>query len=123
MSDLISKEKAIRLIDEIIHNSREEFFDSEWARGEVNGLGVAKDIILSGQCDPDPVPTIKPGDKHRCPYCNIASTQQEWDENTDKAYNGDAATIHDCKTLNLLALFVCPACGEEAELHQMEVVE
>lgn len=65
MSELISKEKVIRLINDAIDNAKTEFFESEWVRGEVNGLGVAKDIILSGQCDPDPVPTIKPGDKVR----------------------------------------------------------
>lgn len=64
---LIDADKAIKMIDEAIAESRNEFYESEWKRGELNGLGVAKDIILSGQCDADtiPLPTINPGDKVR----------------------------------------------------------
>lgn len=53
---------------------------SQYVDGRETVLEILRWKIVKGELDADPVPTIKPGDKHRCPYCNIASTQQEWDE-------------------------------------------
>jgi len=81
---MIDADKAIKMIDEAIKNSimNSDEGTNPWFRGELNGLGFAKAIILSGQCDPDPIPlpTIKPGDRVRHTVHGIGSVRSEPEE-------------------------------------------
>ena len=64
---LINVDIVLKLIDKATNGSikNSEQGTVEWFDGEVNRLGIAKDIILSGQFDPDRVSTINPGDKRQ----------------------------------------------------------
>lgn len=84
---MIDADKAIESLNEAIKNSiiNSEEGTNPWFRGEMNGLGFAKAIILSGQCDPDPIPlpAIKVGDRVRHKVHGIGSVKSFPEECVD----------------------------------------